>query len=199
MPKYLGYQIFTTRSQENGIFGSISVIKFMVSKSRCQFKIHLRVFSIGSAFRFHPNGVLFTTPTAYPSIYGTRANVRKGRFYEVWTRNEKGINTLGTVDKMVHARKRRILNSVFSERAVRSSESFIITHVNRWIDLLEEDASGGWSEATNFTIQIESLVFDIMGDLSFGSSFNIKERKANPFKNMPHNIAKYMSLMYPVS
>jgi len=117
----------------------------------------------------------------------------------VWTRNEKGINTLGTVDKMVHARKRRILNSVFSERAVRSSESFIIRHVDRWCDILEEDAKNSWSDPKNTSTLSESLVFDIMGDLSFGTSFEIKEKKANPFKIIPHSIAGYMQFMYPVS
>jgi len=100
---------------------------------------------------------------------------------------------------MVHARKRRILNSVFSERAVRSSESFIIKHVDRWCDILEEDTKNGWTEPKNMSVLSEALVFDIMGELSFGASFDIKEKKENPFKSIPHSIAEYMQFMYPVS
>lgn len=100
---------------------------------------------------------------------------------------------------MAHARKRRILNSVFSERAIRSSESFIIAHVDRWCDILEEDANGGWTDPKNMSTLSESLVFDIMGDLSFGTSFNIKEKKANPLKAIPHAISEYMQFMYSVS
>jgi cytochrome P450 len=157
------------------------------------------IFGIGSTFRFHPNGLLFTSPTSYPSIYGAKANVKRGKFYEVWTRNENNVNTLSTTDKLVHARKRRILNSVFSERAVRSSESFIIRHVDRWCAILEEDANNDWTEPKNMSTLSEALIFDIMGDLSFGASFNTKEKKENPLKNVPHSIATYLQFMYPVS
>ena len=100
---------------------------------------------------------------------------------------------------MVHARRRRILNSVFSEKAVRSAESFIIKHVDRWCELLEEDITHEWTEPRNMSTLAECLVFDIMGDLSFGKSFEIKEKKENPFKTIPHSIAEYMVFMYPVS
>ncbi|KAF4626293.1 hypothetical protein G7Y89_g11869 [Cudoniella acicularis] len=150
-------------------------------------------------FRFRHNGVLFASPTAYPSIYGTRANVKRGKFYEVWPRNPQNHNTLSTTDRMVHARKRRILNSVFSEKAVRSAESFIIKHVDRWNQILDDSGSNDWTESKNMTIQTESLVFDIMGDLAFGRSFEIKEKAENQFKVIPHTIASYMQFMYPIT
>ncbi|KUJ13243.1 benzoate 4-monooxygenase cytochrome P450 [Mollisia scopiformis] len=153
----------------------------------------------GNVFRFHPNGVLSTSPNAYPIIYGAKANVKKGKFYEVWPRNVQNLNTLSTVDKEVHARKRRILNGVFSEKAVRAAESFIIRHVDRWCELLVDNTSSGWSEPQNMTTLAESLTFDIMGDLSFGKSFEIKEKKENPFKIIPHTISGYMQFIYPIT
>ncbi|OBT75560.1 hypothetical protein VF21_05844 [Pseudogymnoascus sp. 05NY08] len=45
----------------------------------------------------------------------------------------------------------------------------------------------------------DCLVFDIMGDLSFGTSFNLKEVEENQFKHIPHTIADYMQFMYPIT
>jgi hypothetical protein len=42
------------------------------------------------------------------------------------------------------------------------------------------------------------LVFDIMGDLSFGKSFELKEPGKNQYRHMPHTIAEFMQFMYPV-
>jgi len=149
--------------------------------------------------RFKPDGVLFNSPSAYQAIYQTRSNVKKGKFYEIWPRNPQNNNTLSTVDKMVHARKRRVLNSAFSEKAIRSAEAFVVQHVDRWNELLVVGNDGeSWTEAQNMSDLTDYLVFDIMGDLCFGKSFDLKEPGENPLRHMPHTIADFMQLMYPV-
>lgn len=101
---------------------------------------------------------------------------------------------------MVHARKRRVLNSAFSENAIRSATAFVIKHVDRWNELLVEGNNGKeWTEPQNMSDLTDYLVFDIMGDLCFGKSFELKEPGKNPFKHMPHTIADFMQFMYPVS
>ena len=102
-----------------------------------------------------------------------------------------------TPDKVVHARKRRVLNHAFSDKALSSSEPIIIRHVDRWCDLLVDGP--GWSEHRNMTEMADYLLFDILGELCFGKSFETKEPGDNPNKCVPHNIAVYMQLMYPVS
>lgn len=52
------------------------------------------LFHTGGAVRFKPDGIMFNSPTAYKAIYQTRANVKKGKFYETWPRNPQYINTL---------------------------------------------------------------------------------------------------------
>lgn len=69
--------------------------------------------------RFKPDGIIFNSPEAFRAINETRANVKKGNFYRVWARSSGDENTAYTVDKMVHAGKRRVLNGVFSEKAIR--------------------------------------------------------------------------------
>jgi hypothetical protein len=39
---------------------------------------------------------------------------------------------------------------------------------------------------------VDYLSFDIMGDLSFGKSLDVKEPGDNPFKAIPHTIAGYL-------
>ncbi|KFY09577.1 hypothetical protein V492_05436 [Pseudogymnoascus sp. VKM F-4246] len=154
---------------------------------------------LGETFRFKPDGVLFNSPSAYRAIHQTKANVKKGKFYEIWPRNSQHINTLTTVDKMIHARKRRVLNSVFSEKAIRSAEAFVVKHVDRWTELLIDGNDGKeWTAPQNMSNLAEYLVFDIMGDLSFGTSFELKEPGENQFRHIPHTIADYMQFMYPI-
>jgi cytochrome P450 len=154
----------------------------------------------GDAFRFQPNGLLFNSPIAYRSIYGAKTNIKKGKFYEIWPRKAPSTNTFNTVDKTVHARKRRVLNTAFSEKSLRSAETFVFQHVDRWNELLLENNDGNeWSKEHNMSELINALSFDIMTHLSFGKSLDIKEPGDNPFKSTPHTIAEYLQVMYPVS
>lgn len=142
---------------------------------------------------------MFDTPDAYRAIHGTRSNVKKAKFYETWPRNPSDQNTLSAIDKAVHARKRRVLNSAFSEKAIRSAGDFVVRHVDRWNELLIEGNDGKeWTKPQNMSDLADYLVFDIMGDLSFGKSCEIKEPGKNPFRHIPHTIGGLMQYMYPV-
>ncbi|KAI5920343.1 cytochrome P450 monooxygenase-like protein [Camillea tinctor] len=152
----------------------------------------------GSKIRPEPNTVLFCDPEAYTDIYGMKANVRRSKFYTAWQRNENDKTTLNTVDVAEHAQKRKLLNLAFTEKSVRAASSFIIQHVDRWHQLLVGENDGGWSPAVDFSEKVDSLVFDIMGDLCFGKSFGVKESGANPLKAVPHNITNYMRFYYPI-
>lgn len=155
---------------------------------------------LGDTFRFQPNGIIVNSPSGHRSIYGTKANVKKGKFYEVFPRNPESLNTLNTVDPLKHSQKRRVLNTVFSEAALRSAEDFIICHIDRWCDLLLDDtAPREWTEPNDISKSIDYLVFDILGDLCFGRSFESKEPQDNPLRTISHTIAMNMRFIYPVS
>ncbi|OBT70493.1 hypothetical protein VE03_00294 [Pseudogymnoascus sp. 23342-1-I1] len=104
---------------------------------------------------------------------------------------------------MVHARKRRVLNSAFSEKAIRSAETFVVKHVDRWIDLIIDGNDGNdgneWTAPQNMSNLVGYLNFDIMGDLSFGTSFDLKEAGENRFRHMPHTTADFFRFMYPIT
>ena len=153
----------------------------------------------GSKARVTPNTVVFQSPRAFRDIYNARANIKRSKMYDSWQRNEDDVNTLSTSDMAVHARKRRILNTVFTEVSVRAAGQFINKHVDRWNELLPDGAGKDWSQPKNMTDWSDYLVFDILGDLCFGRSFEIKEPGDNPFREIPHAIHSYLKFQYPVS
>lgn len=152
----------------------------------------------GSTIRVYPNGVLFQSPRAFRDIYNAKSNVKRSKTYEAWQRNEEDVNTLNTSHVALHHRKRRILNSVFTETSVRAAGLFINKHVDRWNELLPDGDGKDWSQPKNLADWSDCLVFDILGDLCFGRSFEIKEPGDNSLRNIPHAIHSYMRFNYPV-
>lgn len=154
----------------------------------------------GNRVRAAPNLVLFCDPDSYTDIYGLKSNVRRSRFYDGFTINEE-ISTLTTSDVALHARKRKILNQCFNEKSIRAASGFVVKHVDRWHQLLVDERTDltEWSKTIEFSDELEKLTFDIMGDLSFGKSFGLKEPGDNPLKAIPNAIADFMRFQYSVS
>ena len=142
--------------------------------------------------------MVFNSPTAHSSIYSNQANVKKGRFYEAWTRNEREINTFTAVDRAVHTKKKRISAQAFSDRSIQAAEEFVIKHVDRWCDMMHDGDDGGWSTPRNMAEWCDYLTFDILGDLCFGRSFESTQSEGKQAREQLHSINKYMAFMYPV-
>ncbi|KAI0165386.1 benzoate 4-monooxygenase cytochrome P450 [Hypoxylon sp. FL1284] len=152
----------------------------------------------GNRVRPEPNTVLFCGPQAYADIYSSRSNVRRSHFYEAFKRNERENTLLTTIDVAAHAHRRRRLNLCFTEKSVRAASAFVVKHVDRWIDIILEEnpIRTEWSSPVDFSNKIDALIFDIMTDLSFGKSFEIKEPGENLLKETSHNIGEYMRFYY---
>ena len=154
---------------------------------------------IGSKFRAGPDTVLYSSSGAFRDIYSLKANVKRSQNYNAWKRNEGDVTVMTTTDVAAHAKRRRILNTVFTDKLVRSAAAFVIKHVNRWNDLSLESSDDDWSEPTDMSTWSECLVLDIMSDLCFGKSVHIKEPGENPFKAVPEGIALWLKVFNPVS
>ncbi|KAF4617109.1 hypothetical protein G7Y89_g15040 [Cudoniella acicularis] len=131
----------------------------------------------GPTFRLKPNGILFSTPSSFRSIYSRETNVLKTNFYILFRKDAKDISTACAIDPVVHTRKRRLIKSALTEKAVRSSEAFVIKHIDRLFD---------------------TLTFDLMGDLCFGRSFDTKQPGDNPLKIIPHTIHTHVKAAYAI-
>lgn len=154
----------------------------------------------GDKIRPAPNTVLFCDPDSYVDIYSMKSNVRRSPFYTALNPKHGETTTLTTIDVAEHAKKRKILNVCFTEKSIRAASFFIISHVDRWHQIIEEgiDSGCGWSSSVDFSHQVDALILDIMGDLCFGKSFGVKEPGDNPLKEVPHCIAEYMQFYYPM-
>ncbi|KAF2742470.1 cytochrome P450 [Sporormia fimetaria CBS 119925] len=144
----------------------------------------------GDVVRIGPNSLSFNSVSALKGIYMPRANVRKADFYTAFPANKNTYNVHSSIDKMQHARKRRVISHAFSDQAIKSLEKYILANVRTACRLLGEKAEkaqtsdekdGGWSEVWNVADWTNWLVFDIMGDLVFGKAFGMLESPVNRF------------------
>lgn len=139
------------------------------------------------------------TPSAYKKIFGPTGNVRKADYYKVWPRNIDTHNTWNSTSIEMHSRKRRVMNYAFSESALRSAEDFLHSNVDRWIELLGQlEKDGEWTKTLNMCEWVNWLVFDILGDLCFGKSFDMKEPNSD-MKHVPEMMISFLELIHPVS
>ncbi|KAF2192936.1 benzoate 4-monooxygenase cytochrome P450 [Zopfia rhizophila CBS 207.26] len=157
----------------------------------------------GNKFRATPNMVLFRSPRAHHDIYNYKANAKKSNFYDSWSRNERDLYTLNITDVALHAKRRRLLNSAFTEQSVRAAGMSMASHINRWVELLFDDdqKASCWSEPRDMKAQVEALIFDILGEQCFGESFETKEQDSirSRFKNIPNAIEVFLKMMYPLT
>ena len=143
----------------------------------------------GPIIRFGPNSLSFNTSSALKEIYGFKANVRKADFYLAFPATKDSFSTHSAIDKVAHARKRRVLSHAFSDAAVKSYDKHILAHVRQLCSnlgesghsLSSEKPTHQWSEPRNMSLQADYLTFDIMGDLCFGKAFGMLERPDNRF------------------
>ncbi|KAF2878581.1 cytochrome P450 monooxygenase-like protein [Massariosphaeria phaeospora] len=152
----------------------------------CKGDRHLWIWQLhqiyGDKVRITPNEVLFLAPQAHRDIYGGKANVTRAKSYEAWDNNTGEPNTALATDMAVHARKRKILNQAFTDKALKDATIFMAYHIERWLDLL-------WCSW---------VVFDMLGDLCFGRSFEIKEPRPNPIREIPNHIETHLKIFYPI-
>jgi cytochrome P450 len=152
----------------------------------------------GPIARYSYDSVVVTTPEALRTIYDSRANVQKTNAYRVWPKKAESPNTFSCVDKLKHARRRRILNAAISDKAIRSAQQYVVKHVDRWLELLSDEKTE-WSKAWNMSTECDSLQFDIMAELCYGKSFGAKEPGENALRSIPHDIAEFMWLNFRVT
>jgi cytochrome P450 len=123
--------------------------------------------------------------------------VRKGDLYKALRNDINVDNTLRVVDAASHTRKKKLLAYGFTDKAMNSVERFIVQHVDRWCELLIADEKR--EEPMDMGNLADQLVFDVLCELFFGKSFDIKEPGENQLKSVPKTMDNYMFFMYNVS
>ena len=138
-------------------------------------------------------------------IYANRkGNVQKSKWYTVL---EASMGTDYSIhaetDRTIHASHRRIIEHAFTEKALRSAESFVVSNVRTFQDIVgasvTEGESGekGWSKPFNMSQWSTCLNYDIMGDLVFGRRFNCMTSEEHRF--VPRLLTNSAAFLYTVS
>jgi cytochrome P450 len=85
------------------------------------------------------------------------------------------------IDKHEHAIRRRTIAPAFSERALQDAESIIAIHARKLtsqIGSLPDNAQpGSWTEPKNMSHWATYFGFDFVGDLGYGSSFEMLDKE----------------------
>ncbi|KAI2615921.1 benzoate 4-monooxygenase cytochrome P450 [Hypoxylon sp. NC1633] len=138
----------------------------------------------GPAVRTAPNEVSFNSAQSWKDIYGTRPGHEtffKGSFYSGGS--FAGIGTSSIISERrpeVHKQMRNCLAGAFSDRSILEQEKLVSTLVDEFIHLL--GITGSRTEGVNMSTTLQSLTFDITGDLTFGTPFGALRRgKMHPW------------------
>lgn len=121
-------------------------------------------------------------------IYSVGANVRKPDAWVAFSPSRRSGNILSTVDKTIHAFKRRAIGPVFSDRGLQQVEGRIFTNVQRFTARLrvsdevavpspedKHDKRDGeaWGPEQDMALLCERLAFDVISDIVYGKGLDM--------------------------
>ena len=117
--------------------------------------------SLGTFVRFGPNRISVNTAEGLQKIYSNKANTKKSSYYHVFSDVFQGDSSLTTIDKQLHAKKKRTVSSALSESSIRGMEELILRNIRIFCEALGQsppesaiqtpDGEKGWSEPKNMT------------------------------------------------
>ncbi|KAK4634224.1 Averantin hydroxylase [Fulvia fulva] len=123
----------------------------------------------GPVVRIGPTRLSYTDGRVWKEVWAARN--------PEWPKDTRGIKlppngsySILNAPTDIHARYRRLLAHAFSEKGLKDQQPRIQEYVELLVDRLEEKAQSG--EATDIVDWYTNTVFDVIGDLAFGESFN---------------------------
>ncbi|KAI9706381.1 MAG: hypothetical protein M1836_003386 [Candelina mexicana] len=146
--------------------------------------------------RITPNDLSFINDSAWKDLYGHRPGhkpFQKDMF--VYFPAPNGINSLLTANDSDHSRMRRLLSHAFSEKALKESQPLVQSYVDVLISQLRGQIRGPAQGKVDFTKWYNWTSFDIIGDLTFGESFDcLKDSQYHPWVRKLYDGIKAMTL-----
>ena len=97
------------------------------------------------------------------------------------TKPINGAPSLMSANDTDHARQRKLLSNAFSDTALREQEPLLQSYADLLVKQIREECQSG-AKATDMVEWFTFTTFDIIGDLSFGRSFdNLANKEAHPW------------------
>ncbi|KAJ5805507.1 Cytochrome P450 [Penicillium pulvis] len=126
-------------------------------------KLHKK---FGDYVRLGPTELSIADPDAVKALYGPQAKVSKGPWYTVL---EPRVSLQMVRNKQEHARRRKVWDQGFSSRALRD----YAPRVSHYTELLIQNIHSELGRPMDVSRWFNYYSFDVMGDLSFGKSFDM--------------------------
>ncbi|KAF2762464.1 cytochrome P450 monooxygenase-like protein [Pseudovirgaria hyperparasitica] len=154
----------------------------------------------GPIVRIGPNSVVISSVEGFHRIYDVKANTQKAEAYLAYAKTWGIYNTFTKLSKEEYQPYRRFVQSALSERNVKAAEPVVIENIDRWGDLLVIGGSSKtWSSPRDMVGEADALVFDIICDLCYGKSFNVKEHRENEMRETSRSIQQFMKINYMIA
>ncbi|KAJ5813757.1 uncharacterized protein N7503_000507 [Penicillium pulvis] len=148
-------------------------------------KLHKRY---GDYVRIGPTELSISDPAAVKLIYSSQAKTQKGPWYNCI---EPRVSLQTDRDKASHARRRKTWDQGFSSQALRDYEPRVVHYTAQLMQAIEK----GLNEPMNMTKWFNLYSIDVMGDLSFGRSFDmLADNEDKYFLNQLHADMKMIGL-----
>ncbi|RKL41492.1 hypothetical protein BFJ72_g5384 [Fusarium proliferatum] len=116
-----------------------------------------------------PTEISIATPSSFRPIHAPSSPVVKSPFYGI---THPWVMLLSERRKKEHAIRRKAWDRAFTTKALRDYEHRVLKYTKLLTDRIDE-AKG---KPFNIALWVNFYTFDIMGDLSFGKSFDLLER-----------------------
>lgn len=126
----------------------------------------------GDIVRLGPNMVSVIRSDAMQAIHGMKTTCKKSHFYDL---NKPWVSIHTTRVKQVHEQRRRVWSGAFGERQLRGYEERIVGWQNKLISRLKISTKDTGSAVLDVRNLMDLYTYDVMGDLSFGRSFDMLE------------------------
>ncbi|KUJ15044.1 cytochrome P450 [Mollisia scopiformis] len=129
----------------------------------------------GIVVRVCPDELSYISAEAFKDIYAHRQGKLEMQKNKIFYTQQPGGTTLLTTNREDHALQRRSLSHAFSDSYLRQQEVLIQKYIDLLIQRLEQHADDG-SKPLNLVSWYNFTTFDIIGDLTFGESFDCLEK-----------------------
>lgn len=124
----------------------------------------------GDTVRVAPDELSFINPDAWRDIYSRGREFVRPHQYKDQPPGKTAANLIACSESE-HARLRKILAPGFSEKYAMEQEPFIQSYVDKLFGKLDDGLQNGKFSAVDVVEWINYLAFDVIGDLTWGSSF----------------------------
>ena len=128
--------------------------------------------------RISPTELSFINPSAWNDINGHRVGRQDfDKDLNVYGKPPNGVDSILTAKHTDHSRMRRVLEHAFTAKAFKEQEPVVLSYADKLINSLRKQISGSKKGKVDLVKWFNWMSFDIIGDLSFGESFECLENE----------------------